>query len=88
MASNANYQGSTSLTRRHFYRMEFLADQHGVGKIMEFYASNLKEALAWAKNDGSRRVVDVREDGLFVCRVMHGPNGIALSRQAGRGRQD
>ena len=76
MSTGINGLRSIMRSRRHLYRLEFFADENGDGKIVELISSDLTEALALIKKDRSRRVVDVWEDGIRICRVSHGPKGL------------
>ena len=67
-------------TRRLSYRLEFYADEHGVGKVMEFCASDLTDALKRIRGDRTRRIVDIWENGTLIGRVRHGPKGLRIKR--------
>ena len=68
-------------SRRHLYRLEFFADRHGDGQIVELLSRDLTDALELIEKDRSQRVVDIWEDGTLVCRVTHGPKGLNVANK-------
>lgn len=78
MAFDANDKQMSVRKDLHYYCLDFVANNEGVAKVMEFYAANLDHALELIRGDHSRRVVDVYQDGSHVCKVWHSAKRIHI----------